>query len=160
MDADLILHVVDCADPAHRDRIEDVETVLEQIGAEERPVIQVYNKADILGAPPRVDRAADGSPARVWLSAETGQGVDILLEVIADALHRDIVSGTVILGVSQARLRALLHERATVIDERLMTDGSWELDVEIDRRGYQDLQHRENLHISSKGDDNGSVAVH
>ncbi len=159
-DADLILHVVDCADPARRERIEDVDEVLMQISANERPVIQVYNKTDILGVLPRVDRAEDGGPARVWLSATTGQGIDILLDVITDALHRDIISGTVRLGVSQARLRALLYERATVVDERIMKDGSWELDVEIDRRGYQELSKSEDLHISSAGDDSGSLALH
>jgi ribosome maturation protein Sdo1 len=64
------------------------------------------------------------------------------------------------LGVSQARLRALLYERATVIDERVMKDGSWELDVEIDSRGYQDLRRQENLQINLAGDDSGSVALH
>lgn len=160
VDADLILHVVDCADPARRDRIEAVDAVLAQIGATERPVIQVYNKTDILGVPPRVDRAEGGVATRVWLSAKTGQGIDSLIDVITDALHRDIVCGTVRLGVSQARLRALLYERANVVDERVMEDGSWELDVEIDQRGYQDLRQREDLQISSVGDDNGSVALH
>ncbi len=160
VDADLILHVVDCADPVHQERIEDVEEVLEQIGAAARPIIQIYNKTDILGVPPRVDRGEDGMPTRVWLSAATGQGIDILLDVMTDALHKDIVSGTVRLGVSQARLRALLYERATVIDERVMKDGSWELDVEIDQRGYEDLRRREDLQICSMGDDRGSIALH
>jgi len=160
VDADLILHVVDCADPVHRERIEDVEEVLAQVGAAARPVIQIYNKTDILGVSPRVDRGEDGLPTRVWLSAATGQGVDILLDVITAALHKDIVSGTVRLGVSQARLRALLYERATVVDERVMQDGSWELDVEIDRRGYDDLRQREDLRIYVPGDDRGSIALH
>ncbi len=160
VDADLILHVVDSADPAHRERIEDVEEVLAQIGINQRPVIQVYNKTDILAAPSRVDRAEDGTPGRVWLSAKSGQGVDSLLSVIADALYGDMVSGTVRLGVSQARLRALLYERATVVAERVMSDGSWELDVEIDQRGYQDLVQREDLHINSSGDDSESIALH
>ena len=164
-DADLILHVVDCADPAHLERIEDVDAVLAEIGAAECPAIQIYNKTDILSVPPRVDRAEDGTPSRVWLSATTGQGIDILLEVIVDALHKDIVSGTVRLGVSQARLRALLYERATVVEERVMTDGSWELDVEIDRRGYQDLRRKEDLliedlQIDATGGDSGSAVLH
>jgi len=160
VDADLILHVVDCADPAHLERIEDVDEVLAQIGATQRSVIQVYNKTDILGVPPRVDRDEDGKPIRVWLSAVTGQGIDILLDAIMGALHRDIISGTVRLGVSQARLRAMLYERATVVDERVMKDGSWELDVEIDRRGYQDLKRQEDLQISITAGDSGSLALH
>jgi len=160
VDADLILHVVDCADPVHLERIEDVDEVLAQIGATQRSVIQIYNKTDILGLPPRVDRGEDGTPVRVWLSAASGQGIDILLDAIVNALHRDIISGTVRLGVSQARLRAMLYERATVVDERVMKDGSWELDVEIDRRGYQDLKRQEDLQICITAGDSGSLALH
>ena len=38
---------------------------------------------------------------------------------------------------------ACCAERATVVDERVMNDGSWELDVEIDQRGYQDLRRQD-----------------
>lgn len=147
LEARLLLHVIDCSDASHLGRIDDVNVVLEQIGADKLPLVQVYNKADILGAQPRVDRAETGMPARVWLSAETGEGIDALLDVITDYLHLDVVCGTVRLAVSQARLRALLYNNATVIDERSLEEGGWELDIEIDRRGYQNLQQRENLQI-------------
>jgi GTP-binding protein HflX len=146
-EARLLLHVIDCSDASHLGRIDDVNVVLEQIGADRLPLVQVYNKADILGVQPRVDRAETGMPARVWLSAETGEGIDALLGVITDYLHLDIVYGTVRLAVSQARLRALLYNNATVINERSLEEGGWELDIEIDRRGYQNLQQRENLQI-------------
>lgn len=145
----LLLHVIDCSDPAHVERAENVEEVLSQIGADQLPLVQVYNKADILGVPPRVDRAESGNPTRVWMSAATGEGVDILLNVITDYLHLDVICGTVILSVSQARLRALLYERATVISERLLAEGGWELDVEIDRRGFDNLQLTENLQMKA-----------
>ncbi len=145
----LLLHVIDCSDPAHLERAENVEEVVTQIGAEQLPLVQVYNKADILGVPPRVDRAESGRPTRVWLSAATGEGVDILLNVITDYLHLDVVCGTVLLSVSQARLRALLYERATVISERVLAEGGWELDVEIDRRGFDSLQLTENLQMKA-----------
>ncbi len=147
LEARLLLHVIDCSDASHLGRIDDVNVVLEQIGADKLPLVQVYNKADILGVQPRVDRAETGMPARVWLSAETGEGIDALLGVITDYLHLDIVCGTVRLAVSQARLRALLYNNATVINERSLEEGGWELDIEIDRRGYQNLQQRENLQI-------------
>jgi GTP-binding protein HflX len=141
--------VIDCSDPAHLERAEDVDVVLAEIGADSVPLVQVYNKADILDVPPRVDRTESGSPTRVWLSAVTGAGVDILLNVITDYLHLDVICGTVMLSVSQARLRALLYERANVISERVLTEGGWELDVEIDRRGYDDLQLTENLQLKA-----------
>lgn len=146
--ARLLLHVIDCSDPAHQQRAEDVNEVLRQIGAERLPIVQVYNKADILGVPPRVDRAETGMPKRVWLSAVTGEGVDILTDVITDFLHLDVVCGTAKLAVDQARLRAMLYEHATVTGEREMDDGGWEMDVEIDRRGYRDLQKQERFEIT------------
>jgi GTP-binding protein HflX len=143
--ARLLLHVVDCSDPEHAQRAEDVTAVLRQIGADRLPVVQVYNKADILGVPPRVDRADTGMPGRVWLSAATGEGVEALLGVVAEYLHMDVIRGTVLLGVADARLRALLHDQANVLDERLLGDGGWEMDVELDRRGYEYLRRAEKL---------------
>lgn len=143
----LLLHVVDAADPAHGERIEQVQEVLAGIGAGHLPTIQVYNKADILGIEPRVDRSETGMPARVWLSAATGSGVDLLLLAIAEYLHRDVIRGTVRLSASQARLRARLYERSSVRNERLLNDGGWEIDVELDQAGYLDLQRSDGLRL-------------
>ena len=145
--ASLLLHVVDSSDPERRERTDDVMAVLREIGADKIPLVQVYNKADILDVPPRIDRAESGLPRRVWLSATTGAGLDILLNVITDYLRLDVVSGTVMLSVSESRLRALLYERATVVSERVLSEGGWEIDVEMDRRAYQDLKTNENLRI-------------
>lgn len=146
----LLLHVVDAADPAHRERIEQVDKVLAEIGAGHLPLIQVYNKADILGTEPRIDRSDTGMPSRVWLSAATGSGIDLLLAGIAEYLHRDVVRGTVRLTVSQARLRALLYDRADVRSERDLDEGGWEIDVEMDRAGFAELQRSEDLDIQAK----------
>ncbi|TDJ44877.1 MAG: GTPase HflX [Gammaproteobacteria bacterium] len=155
----LLLHVIDCSDPDHVERTEDVNEVLRQIEAHRLPVVQVYNKADILGIPGRIDRSETGLPRRVWLSAATGEGVDVLIDVITDFLHLDVVCGMVKLTVAQARLRALLYECATVTSERGLTDGGWELDVEIDQRGYRDLQRNEDLEIFSAGDAKSAARV-
>lgn len=149
LEARLLLHVIDCSDASHLGRIDDVNVVLEQIGADKLPLVQVYNKADILGVPPRVDRAETGMPLRVWLSAQTGEGLDALLGVITDYLHVDLLFGTVRLSVSQARLRALLYNSAAVIGERVLAEGGWELDVEIDRKGFQYLQQTEDLYFQT-----------
>lgn len=143
----LLLHVVDAADSAHRERTEQVESVLEQIGAGDVPVIRVYNKTDILGVEPRVDRADTGRPSRVWLSAATGAGMGLLLEGIAEYLHQDVVRGTVRLTAAQMRLRARIYARAGVRDERVLDDGGWEMDVEMDRTGFLELQRSDALQL-------------
>jgi len=147
-DANLLLHVVDCADPEHKVRMEQVEEVLERIGADKLPTIQVYNKADILGVPPRVDRSETGEIRRIWLSAQTGEGTELLLEAVAEFLHQDRVRGTVQLDVTQARLRALLYDQARIYAERMQDDGGWELDLEIDRHRYDRLRQQEELQIA------------
>jgi GTP-binding protein HflX len=144
-DARLLLHVVDCADGACDDRIQQVNSVLASIGAAGLPVIHVYNKADILGIEPRLDRVETGMPGRVWMSAQTGAGLDLLLEAIAEYLFQDKVRGTVRLNVLQARLRALLYESGQVFSETLLDEGGWELDVELGRSDFARLQSREDL---------------
>jgi GTPase len=144
-DARLLLHVIDCADPACEDRIRQVNAVLSSIDADGLPVIHVYNKADILGIEPRLDRTDTGMPGRVWMSAQTGAGLDLLLEAIAEYLFQDKVRGIVRLNVLQARLRALLYESGQVLAETLLDDGGWELDVELRRSEFARLQSREEL---------------
>ena len=140
--------MVDAADPADVERLGQVQQVLATIGAAQLPTIQVYNKTDILGVEPRVDRSETGMPARVWLSAATGAGVDFLLYAIAEYLHRDVVRGTVRLSAAQARLRARLYECSGVRGERVLSDGSWEMDVELDQAGFLELQRSDGLRLT------------
>ncbi|UCG74202.1 MAG: GTPase HflX [Chromatiales bacterium] len=151
--ARLLLHVVDCTDEEVEQRIADVDVVLRQIGADHLPVVQVFNKIDILGAGPRVDRAETGMPSRVWVSATTGDGIESLLGVISEYLHQELVRGTVRLGVTQARLRSLLYDAGQVLNEQELKDGGWELDVELDRQGYEQLRRREDLKLIVPDDD-------
>lgn len=152
-DSHLILHVIDSSDPAHQERIQDVIAVLDEIGASQTPRIQVYNKTDILGAPPRVDRDATGLPVRVWLSSQTGDGVSSLLEVIAEHLHVAFVQCTVELDAAEARLRASFYAMGAVLGERQRDAGGWELDLRIGRRDYEDLNRREHLRVLPGSDD-------
>lgn len=146
-ESQLLLHVIDAADPARRERIAQVQSVLTEIGAGELPVIQVFNKTDILGAEPRVDRADTGLPTRVWLSAASGVGVGQLLSSIAEHIQRDIIRGTVRLTVADARLRAQLYARSGVRRERPLDDGGWEIDLEMDRTGFLELQRSAGLRV-------------
>jgi GTP-binding protein HflX len=150
--ARLLLHVVDATDRDVEQRMADVDVVLQQIGADHLPVVQVFNKIDILGAKPRVDRAETGMPSRVWVSATTGEGIESLLGVISEYLHQELVRGTVRLGVAQARLRSLLYDTGQVLDERELREGGWELDIELDRQGYEQLRRREDLRLMEPAD--------
>ncbi|RMM05969.1 GTPase HflX, partial [Pseudomonas syringae pv. maculicola] len=78
-----------------------------EIGAEGLPILEVYNKLDLLeGVEPQIQRDADGKPQRVWVSARDGRGLDLLKQAIAELLGDDLFVGTLLLPQSLARLRA------------------------------------------------------
>ena len=79
---------------AHRSSfgIEQVDLVLEEIGAADLPQLRVYNKIDLLDMEPRIDRGDNGAPVAVWLSAQSGAGCDLLLQAIAAAMEKETIS--------------------------------------------------------------------
>ena len=81
--ADLLLHVIDAASPARVEQAQEVDAVLEEIGAQDVPRLRVYNKVDRLGRPGSIVHDACGSINEVWLSAHSGEGVGLLREAIA-----------------------------------------------------------------------------
>ena len=100
--ADIVLHVVDSASEDRDAQIEAVNKVLVEIGAAQVPQILVWNKIDLTAAEPVVERDDCGSIRRVFLSARTGEGLDLLREVLAElaqkTFHQDADrdSGTVV----------------------------------------------------------------
>lgn len=83
VEADLLLHVVDAAAPAREAQIEEVQRVLDGIGAGDVPQLMVYNKIDLLDRAAEVVEGAHVTIPRVFASAATGKGIDGLREAIA-----------------------------------------------------------------------------
>jgi len=143
-EATLLLHVVDAASHQRELQIREVESVLEQIGADQVPCIQVFNKIDLLdGATPRVEQDAEGRITRVWLSALSGAGMDELLAALVSHFHTASVRHLLRLTPRDGRLRALLFQRAQIHAESFTEDGGWELDVELPRREFDQLLSHE-----------------
>lgn len=84
--ADLLLHVVDAASPVRMEQIEEVNLVLKEIGADHVPQILVWNKIDAAGLEPTVEYDEYGKIQRVFVSAKSGAGLDLLREAIAASL--------------------------------------------------------------------------
>jgi GTPase len=86
--ADLLLHVVDASSVVRDEQIHEVEKVIAEIGAQDIPVILVMNKIDQLpeyiGRGPEIRYEKDGSIAKIYLSAQTGEGLGMLREVLAN----------------------------------------------------------------------------
>jgi GTPase len=84
-EADLLLHVVDAADPLSMERVRDVQTVLEEIGAHHTPQLVVMNKIDLQNLPSRFEPS---DRPRVWVSAKTGEGMDHLRRALTELLPK------------------------------------------------------------------------
>ncbi len=82
--ADLLLHVVDSASEDREGQIAAVNGVLDEIGAGHLRQIQIWNKIDATLASPEVQRDAYGNISRVLLSALTGEGLDLLRQILTD----------------------------------------------------------------------------
>jgi len=139
-DADLLLHVVDAADPLRDERIAQVDEVLTEIGAGDLPQLIVFNKIDRLeveghedqgrAAPePRHDRPAEGRQ-RVWVSAQLGLGLDLARKALAEVLELRHVAGELLLPSRAARLHARLHAIGAIREETHDEHG-WRLQVDI-----------------------------
>jgi GTPase len=85
-EADLLLHVIDSASPARERQIEAVDKVLGEIGADAVPQLRVYNKLDLTGIAPGVGRDEYGKLQSVYVSAQTGAGLELLREALAEIL--------------------------------------------------------------------------
>ncbi len=82
--ADLLLHVVDAASPARMEQIEQVNLVLKEIGADHIPQILVWNKIDAVGLEPVLERDEYAKIRRVFISAQSGAGLDLLRQAITE----------------------------------------------------------------------------
>jgi GTP-binding protein HflX len=139
-EATLLLHVVDAADPRRDERIEQVNAVLTEIGAGELPQLQVFNKIDRLQLAPAIDRDADGMVTRVWISAASDQGLDLLAAAVAERLDQRVRRVQLRLPASAGALRARLYAEGAVRAEGSLDDGGLQLTVELPDAELQRLQ--------------------
>jgi len=115
--ADLLLHVVDVSHPQVDQQISSVDAVLEEIGADGKPTLMVFNKVDQLnGNQATLTRFLEQYPNSVAISATTGEGIPALLAQLGSALRpiRDFLE----LAVPHDRpgVIARLHEVGQVVE--------------------------------------------
>jgi len=148
-EAQLLLHVVDSADDNRDANIEEVEKVLVQIGADDVPCIQVMNKVDLTGVTPRMDYADDGSVKRIWLSVESGDGIELLKQTLIDLFREQMVEGKLLLLPSDARVRAKLFEIGAIRNETIDEKGRFLLQISISQRDLNQFESREQISLKS-----------
>lgn len=144
--SDLLLHVIDAHEPERMEQIEQVLAVLGEIGAESLPILEVYNKLDLLeDVEPQIQRDADGKPQRVWVSAREGRGLELVGQAIAELLGDDLYVGTLCLEQRFARLRAQFFALGAVQSEEHDEEGRSLLSVRLPRVELNRLVSREGM---------------
>ncbi len=134
-EATLLLHVIDTNAEDRDDTIFQVNQVLADIGADKVPQLQVFNKIDLIPElAPRIDRNDQGIPIRVWISAHTGLGIDLLQSALQELLMDTRIRLSFVLTAEHASIRAKLYEVATILDEQYSDTGDWLLRIEMEKK--------------------------
>jgi GTP-binding protein HflX len=139
-DANLLLHVVDATAEERQMHISEVHSVLNRIGAAQTPMIEVFNKIDLLDdLEPHVEHNDAGDITRVWVSAHTGAGLQLLLKAIASRLNSSKVQRRIVLPPEAGRLRAKLYALGAVVDETPIDTGGWAMEITLASARWQAL---------------------
>jgi GTP-binding protein HflX len=139
-EADLVLHVIDAASPERERHVAAVRRVLEEVGAADVPVVDVYNKADAVTAD-ELRRLRSADPAAAVISARTGDGVDELLQMIASRLALDTRRITIAFDSGKEFDRqqiARLYRMARVVSH-VATNGRVLIEADVPRRFIERL---------------------
>ena len=138
--ADLLLHIVDANNPNYQATIDNVNEVLDVIGAKDVPQLLVFNKVDLLAdGEPRIDFGQDAHARAVWVSALKHQGIDLLKTAMLSVLENDIEQYTVRLDPAEAGLRAKVYKYGDVKEEVIMDDGCCRLIFCMPSRLYHQI---------------------
>ncbi|MHB8622896.1 MAG: ribosome rescue GTPase HflX [Sulfuricaulis sp.] len=140
--ADLLLHVVDSANPERLDQMQRVNEVLAEIDALSIPQLVVFNKIDVTGETPRLERDANGAVSRVWVSARTGEGIDLLRAALAEHSCRNRQRYTLQLPPEAGRLRATLYDRFDVVSETELESGGWRVELALESTQFAWLRQQ------------------
>lgn len=133
--ASLVVHVIDASDPDRARHHAVVKEVLEEIGAADIPVLKVFNKVDLTSQSAGVERNPEGDVEALWLSAESGEGLEALGVAIVERLGEGRIRREIHLPVeSGQRLRSRLFDIGGVLGESIENDGSIRLEVDLARR--------------------------
>ncbi len=144
--ASLLLHVVDAHDENFEDHIDQVNQVLNEIGAQDVGQILVFNKADLLENSPYYPGYAeydkDGKITKIWVSALTGEGLDLLRDALQGRLSSGQVRGVLHLAPALGHIRAKLYELKAVQEETMNEKGEWNITINLTNYQWQKLCHQ------------------
>ncbi|WP_040725282.1 ribosome rescue GTPase HflX [Thiomicrorhabdus sp. Kp2] len=125
-EASLLIHLVDAADIHREEKMNDVYDVIREVGADEVPQLVVFNKIDLLEpkVEPHIDYDEEGVASRVWISAQKGLGVELLMEAVGSFFKGAFHKVDLVLDVHAGKKRAQLYELGTILEEGFDEEGN------------------------------------
>lgn len=130
LEATLLLHVIDSSSPDVEEQIEAVEKVLKEIGAD-IPILRVYNKIDQSGEDAKIIYAKPHVPDRVYVSAHSSQGLNLLRQAVQECLMGHIQSFDLVLKPEYGKLKNQLYTLNVIQSEQYNEQGELLLRVNI-----------------------------
>ncbi|PEZ02915.1 GTPase HflX [Bacillus sp. AFS018417] len=118
-EADLLIHVVDYANPNYEHLIDITNQTLKQIGVENIPTIYAYNKADVMDI--EIPKVQDN---RVYLSAKQKVGMDELVQMIRTQIYQDFIQCEMLIPYDQGQLISYFNEHAHVLSTDYENEGT------------------------------------
>jgi GTP-binding protein HflX len=139
-EADLVLHVIDGASPDRARHVAAVRRVLEDVGASDVAVLDVYNKTDRLSADEQ-RRLQTADPSAALVSARTGAGLDELLQMVASRLALDTRRITITFdsGTDFDRQQIARLYRVARVLSHVATNGKVVIEADVPRRFIERL---------------------
>ena len=137
--ADLLLHIIDAGNNLGQTHTDQVNQVIREIGAAHIPQIEIYNKIDMHGIAPRTETGENGLPGRVWLSARTGAGINLLQDAICQFITSNLKRHRLLLPASAGKLRAKLFNIGAVENEHFDENGGWVMQINMETPRLQQL---------------------
>ncbi len=130
----ILLHVIDHSNPEYHHHMHEVDKVLKEIGADQIPLIKVFNKIDLTDIAAKSMRSTndhDQEEISVLVSAHKDLGLGLLSDAILALLTKQHADYHVHLDQSQERLRSLIHQRCQVLEERFDDNGETNLRLHL-----------------------------
>ena len=121
--ADFLVHVLDGSSPAVETHLKTTLEVLEELGAEDKPRITVFNKTDLVQEPVRLRQLGTVVPDALSISCKTGEGIDGLLTRIDEALRKSPVLSELVVPYEHYELIAQLHQLGCIQEEKNLDNG-------------------------------------
>ncbi len=139
VNADLLLHVIDVANPEVMNQIESVNQVLSDIGCGDKPVLELFNKADAIKEVGPLETLQTLHPESVTISAKTGLGLDELRRKVIQHYQGGEIVVRVTNSLTDGKVQSFLRAHGEILSERY-TDSIVVLDVRMGQRQLPDLE--------------------